>query len=239
VQIALTVLDGSALWRGTREQVLVVVPAKFEQKGEAYEKSKRQKMSESGLRLARLAAAQAVEWDDGENGRVAGGVKGLRIVVLRKAFDPKETREGTPKAKNKRKRETAEEAGSHAHDDDDLPALAGLEREVHTRCSACGEVEKITVFTAHVEGVVVVKFATPVVASNCVVDLHGALLGKDGATDGGRAVYATFWDGSTDFTARVDAVKEAAKEKERIDEFRDWLEYQEDLSEELRLKVVR
>jgi len=51
-----------------------------------------------------------------------------------------------------------------------------------------------------------------------------------------RTMEACFWDGVTDYTVRNE-VKEAKEDEKRQEEFGNWLESQEDLPEELRLKT--
>lgn len=240
VQVAVAVLDGAALvWPPdadpadeTFRYALTVEPAKFEQRGE-YKKAEKPKVSEAARKVARLAAAQAVGWDEGTNGRIAGGAKGLRIVVLKHAFDAEELREGTPKMGN-REPPKKKDAGSEEEEEEaDAAALARVEKDIFERCGAYGSVEKITVFTKHPDGVAVVKFATPNAASDCVRGLHGAPV----SDERDLSIEATFWDGVTDYTMPVDLEKKEEEEKGRLDKFGDWLESQEDLPEELRLRI--
>ena len=151
VQLALTLLD-DAPFRPMVDPTsgkLSVTRAKFEQHGQSYDTNKKPKKSNAKRKVARLAALQAVQWDDtGENGRITGGLKGLCIVVLKNMFDPKDI-------------------------DQNDDALQKLEQGTHELCAGFGTVEKMTVFAKNPEGVMVVKFAQPQAASTAVQELDG------------------------------------------------------------------
>lgn len=88
----------------------------------------------------------------------------------------------------------------------------------------------MTVFSGNPLGVVTIKFRTSFAAQECV-----ALM--DGRFFGGRKIRCYYWDQTTDFTVK-DLDKEERREEERIEEFGDWLEQQDDeLPPELRLRV--
>lgn len=206
VELALQILDEN-IFRD--DATLSVQRAKFEQHGTFDGDSKtggRRMVSEAKRKVARLAALQAVGWDEGENGRIAGGLKGLRIVVLMNMFDPAEFQ----------------------HDDND-EKLQSLEKKVHSECEEIGAVEKITVFSKHPAGVMIVKFTQPNAASDAVTSFNGKV------SNNGRKVEASYWDGVTDYTCR-DVDKEEKETEKRLDEFGDWLEDQ-DLPEEFKLQV--
>ena len=226
VELALQVLDEAPFRDGlvgkTNDKPnnpynVSVQRAKFEQHGEyTQERDKKKRISQAQRKVARLAAKQAVDWDDGEfNGRLTGGLKGLRIIVLKRMFHPHEL------------------AGGGDKDTDAL--LAELEQKVRTSCEEHGNVEKITVFSKNPRGVVVVKFTQPGAASEAVKAWDGQLfsLAKEE-----RKVEAIFWDGVEDFTVR-DEEKEHEEMEKRHDAFGTWLEGQaeDELPEELRLKV--
>lgn len=115
-----------------------------------------------------------------------------------------------------------------AHDAND-EKLIRLEKEVHVECESFGSVEKITVFSKHPAGVLIVKFIQPNAASDAVNELNGKERGN------GRKVQASYWDGVTDYTCR-DAEKEQKETEKRLDAFGDWLENQE-LPDEFKLNV--
>ncbi|KAL7492975.1 hypothetical protein ACHAWT_002122 [Skeletonema menzelii] len=225
VELALQILDDSQFRDGA---ILSVQRAKFEQHGSTFDTGKsggggkggkkRRIISESKRRVARLAAIQAVGWDESENGRIAGGLKGLRIIVLMNMFDPRELEQH------------GEDDENNDNDDDTNDTrLRALEREVHTECEKIGSVEKITIFSKHPAGVVIVKFVKPNDASDAVKSFNGMVRGD------GRKVEASFWDGITDYTI-ADAENEEKEAEKRLDKFGDWLEEQE-LPEEFQLRV--
>jgi RNA recognition motif-containing protein len=202
VELALQILDENLFRDGA---ILKVQRAKFEENADYEKKNGKRVISEAKRKVARLAALQAVGWDEGENGRIAGGLKGLRIIVLTHMFDP-----------------------AQFADDENDEKLSQLEKMVHAECEEVGTVEKITIFSKHPAGVIIVKFSQPNSASDALNKFNGRISGKS-------KVEASYWDGVTDYTVR-DEEKEAKDAERRLDEFGDWLEEQE-LPEELRLRV--
>ena len=205
VELALQILDDNLYRDGA---TLTVQRAKFEQQGSFDQSSNggRRIVSEAKRKVARIAALQAVGWDEGENGRIAGGLKGLRIIVLTSMFDPKDLEKDTNDEK-----------------------LRSIEKSVREECDQLGDVEKITAFSKHPAGVMVVKFSQPNAASAAVEKFKG----RDGCC--GRKIEASYWDGVTDFTAH-NAEQEERETEKRLDQFGDWLENQE-LPEEFKLQV--
>jgi HIV Tat-specific factor 1 len=185
-----------------------VKAAKFEQRGTEFD-PKRSHVSEAKRKVAKLAALQAMDWDEGEfNGRLTGGRKGLRIVVLKGMFDAI----GLGKLQER----------------DEENVLHRLEQDLRNSCEEWGAtIEKMTVFSKNKEGVVVLKFAQPGAASKVVKQMNGL-------TMDGRTVEASFWDGKTDFTV-VDEEAVTKELEHRHEAFGDWLDSQ-DLPEELRLQ---
>lgn len=180
--------------------------AKFQQHGEEYKK--RSKVSDVKRKVVRIAKLQAVGWDEGENGYITGGLKGLRIIVLKQAFDTIALRR----------------AGKS---EEDL-FLKGVERQIKEKCEEFGIVEKITIFSSRNDGVVIVKFTQPTAASAAIEAYHGEI-------EQGRTIEAKFWDGVTDFTQH-NLEKEANETDKRHDDFGNWLDEQE-LPEEFQLQV--
>ena len=84
VDLAMQIFDGS-FFRSDCKDKVSVERAKFEQHGSKF--VDRGKISNSKRKVAKLAALQAIGWDEGENGRITGGRKGLCIVVLKAMFD--------------------------------------------------------------------------------------------------------------------------------------------------------
>jgi hypothetical protein len=108
-----------------------------------------------------------------------------------------------------------------------------LERDILEGCGPFGDIEKVTVFEANPQGIVLVKFATAASAMACQQTMQGRYFA-------GRTVNATFWDGETNYALSVSDAVVASKEKEeekRLEEFGEWLDGQDDLPEELRLRT--
>lgn len=193
VDLAIQLLDESH-YRANLESKISVQRAKFEQHGEY----KAKRISEVKRKVVRLAKLQAVGWDEGEdNGRITGGLKGLRIIVLKYVFNP---------SKN---------------DDNDV-YLHGIESNIRKECEQWGNVEKITMFAKNPDGVVIVKFTQPIAASKAVDTFNGQKTNELP----GKNIEAIFWDGVTDYTVRDEAKEEADTEK-RHEEFGNWLDEQE------------
>ena len=211
VQLALQILDDSIFRDSsatTKDVRINVQPAKFEQHGTKYKQKK--SVSNIKRKVSRLAALQAIGWDDnGENGRITGGLKGLRIIVLKYMFTL-----SILKAGNEDK------------------IIKELEHYIHEQCSQYGTVEKITVFSKNEEGVVLVKFTQPSAASQAIEHYNGKIAPMN---FGGKELEAVYWDGVTDYTVR-DLEKEEEETKERLDEFGSWLDNQE-LPDEFQLQV--
>jgi hypothetical protein len=217
VGLAITLFDDASFrpQGSTTDHRLHVEPAKFRAHDrDPNDRTQEQRVSRASAaqrKVAKLAALQTVDWDEGEiNGRLTGGRKGLRIIVLKHVFDP-----------------------ALLPDDEDT-FFAKLDQDLRARFEVYGAVVKITVFSSHPDGVVVCKFAIPGAASEAVKDLNGKPWQRDGSR--GPKVEASFWDGVTDFT-RLDMVKEEREERDRHDQFGAWLESQDDLPEEFRLKT--
>ena len=118
--------------------------------------------------------------------------QGLCIVVLRHMFHPRDFR-----------------GPGAAEFESDLEADLGEE------LTKLGEVEKITVYSKHPDGVVVVRFADAFAAEKCLGKMSGRLYG-------GRRLVAEYWDGATNFDDEVDASvkeEEEAAEKKRLEDF--------------------
>ncbi|POM74184.1 Splicing factor U2AF-associated protein 2 [Phytophthora palmivora] len=125
---------------------------------------------------------KALSWNEGEVSEPAG----LRIVVIKHMFTPAEI--------------------------EDEKYEKELQEDIQDECSKIGEVSKITLFAKHVDGVVVIKFASSGSAARCVEIMNGRFFA-------GRKLECGFWDG-TDYTHR----ESKNEEKERADRFQEWLE---------------
>jgi len=170
--------------------------AKFEQRGDGvYEKKQ---ISHAKRKVAKLAALQAIGWDEGDNGRITGGIKGLRIIVIKHVF-------------------TLQELSNGNSNEDAI--LQQVEHDVYNTCSEFGTVEKITIFSKHVDGVVIVKFKEPTAASTAVQEYNGKIRK-------GRKLECIFWDGVTDYTVRNEE-QEQEEAIKRQEAFGEWLDNQE------------
>lgn len=68
-----------------------------------------------------------------------------------------------------------------------------LIRSLSARC-IIGEIDKITVFSEHPNGVVIIKFGTSFAAQDCISKMEGRYFG-------GSKIKAMFWDGITNYAA--------------------------------------
>jgi RNA recognition motif-containing protein len=209
VAIALSVLDGSVL-RADGVNVLGVTAASFQQKGDELVEKAAPTMKQR--KVAQLAARQAMSWDDGSNGRLTGGIKGLTILVMKHLF-------------------TLEELTKAADED---VVLQKVQDEIVAACGELGSIEKITMFSKHPDGVAIVKFKEVEATTACIEKMDGLEGWRNGAV-AGKPIACQYWDGATDYTNR-DAKAEEKEEEKRLDEFGDWLDNQE-VPEEFRVRT--
>ena len=205
VGMAVDVLNGGML-RADGTGKLCVTRASFQQKGEKIIEDD-EKMDKETLRkrkMAKLAAAQAVSWDTGENGRIAGGAKGLTIVVIKNAFTKEELEK------------------------DEDAVLRDVEKWIVEAVEKFGTVEKITVFSKSRENCVTVKFKEVDAANTCVEEMNGRANWRGKSL----TIKVHFWDGVTDYT-NVTEEDKAKDEEQRLEDFGNWIENQE-LPEEFR-----
>lgn len=142
------------------------------------------------VRVAELEERIALSWD--EDGDITHGMK---IVILKHMFDPKELE----------RPETLDELRED------------VASELQTKC---GDLDKITVFRKHPEGVMMVKFKNPSAAAACVEQMNGRWFDS-------RRVECHFWDNVTDYRGHEDPEEAAVAAKEeaaRLESFGRWLE---------------
>ncbi|CAM9599906.1 unnamed protein product [Phaeothamnion confervicola] len=159
--------------------------AVFEQKGGAFDPSKRLRLNDARVRVAKAAQQQALSWNDEGDSGVAPRKKGgaLRIVALENMFDPKDF-----------------VAGGDAFGE-------GLESDLRQECEKLGPVEKITLFSRNPLGPAVVKFATAFGAEECVRTMNKRFFG-------GRQLRCRYWDGVTNYIVQEDEKTESARLEE-------------------------
>lgn len=202
VELAVRILD-EGWFRPTAKHEeekfpLTVTPAKFEKKGDAVLQASKPRVAEAKWKVAKLAAKQAIGWDEGDNGRITGGLKGLRIVVLKHLFTL-----------------------SMLQSDDTI--LDQLEKQIRKECSEFGDVEKITVFSKNPQGVILVKFVQPAAATEAVKLYNGRKWGQnkieasywDGITD-----FTAYDDAADDTEQRLEAFGKWLENQELPDEFK-------------------
>lgn len=167
---------------------------------------KRPAPTRAQIKVTKSAVQQALAWNDEDDIGVSKK-QALRIVVLEGMFVPS---------------------------DFDSPTFSDeLEQDVASECGKCGEIDKITVFSKNIRGIVIVKFKTSFAAQECIRTMNGRFFS-------GRRLRSYFWDGVANYAQMSSKQEEEEEKKElaRIDEFGDWLEEeQEELPEEFRLVV--
>ena len=161
------------------------------------------------VKVAQAAMRQALAWNEDDDIGVSNK-KALKIVVLEGMFVPSDF---------------ADESFADE-----------LEKDVVNEISAkCGQIEKITLFSKHEKGIIVVKFTTSFSSQECVNLMNGRFFG-------GRKIKSYFWDGVTNYNISTNYIKgieeEEKAEAARINDFGDWLEEeQEELPEEFQLRT--
>ena len=170
---------------------------------------KRARVSHAQVKVAQSAMRQALSWNEDDDIGVSGK-QALKIVVMEGMFSPE--------------------------DFNDSSFSDELEADIAEGCGRCGDIDKITVFSKNPRGVAIVKFTTSFASQECIKMMDGRFFG-------GRKIRCYFWDGVTNFTSEGSLTlqkmeEEEKEEKERLDEFGDWLEQgQSELPPELRLRV--
>ena len=155
--------------------------------------SKAAAVSVGAPRFKKLKEAQILSWEEGEAEH-----KGLKIVVLKNAFDPAIDFAGTTAATDAFERK--------------------LEHAIAGECERCGELEKLTLYASHPAGVMIARFKRSYDAEKCVT--HAA---TGEWVFNGRRISAMYWDGEENF----ERVRDYSEDAARVDQFGSWLEDQD------------
>eukprot|EP01036_Dinobryon_divergens_P024852 gene24852-33339_t len=142
-------------------------------------------LSQAQVKVARSAMKQALAWNEDDDIGVKKAAA-LKIVVLEGMFSPTDF-ESQPSFEEELQVDIAEE------------------------CEKCGVVEKITLFSQNVRGIVVVKFSTSYAAQECVKLMNGRFFG-------GRKIKSFFWDGVTNYTVTSSSMRRMGGKKRDSDE---------------------
>ena len=166
-------------------------------------------LSQAQVKVAKSAIKQALTWNEDDDIGVSKS-SALRIVVLQGLFRPQDFI-------------------------DNINFSDELEEDIASECSKCGNIEKITVFSTNPKGIVIVKFSTSFAAQECIKLMNGRYFG-------GNRIKCYFWDGVTNYSVVIKSDQqedeEEKQEENRLDEFGDWLEQnQEELPEEFMLRT--
>ena len=117
-----------------------------------------------------------------------------------------------------------------------------IESDLASECEKYGIIEKITLFSSNPRGIVIIKFSTSYAAQECIRVMNGRYFNQ-------KKIKSYYWDGSTNYTINSNSSgsgsgsnnhedEEEKKELERLNEFGDWLEKdQENLPEEFQLRT--
>eukprot|EP00904_Undaria_pinnatifida_P008751 jgi/Undpi1/5005/HiC_scaffold_19.g08357.m1 len=175
---------------------LEVSKAVFEQKGQSFDNSKRLRVNDARVKVARAAAEQALSWAENDDTGAAKG--GLKIVVVENMFRPSDF-------------EMNEKFGEE------------LEADLLAEGEKLGPVEKITVFAKNNKGPVVMKFGTAYAASECIKAFDGRFFGGrklschfwDGVTN-----YTIKDEDDKEEAERLDAFGDWLEEQELPEELR-------------------
>lgn len=172
--------------------------------GSSQATARRPKVSHAQVKVAKAAMNQALSWSEADDIGVSRS-QALKIIVLQGMFRPS--------------------------DFSDPSFSDELEQDVASECSKCGDIEKITVFSQNIKGIVIVKFSKAYAAQECIKLMDGRFFG-------GQKLRCFYWDGSTNYTVTASEETVEKEEEARLDEFGDWLDKdQEDLPEEFQLNT--
>ena len=171
------------------------------------------------LKVMQAAHKQSLTWNDDDDG---GGVHKrdqLTIVVLHHAFDQRYST-------------------SLPSEEERCAYFSSVERRVVALCEPYGAIAKITLFSKHPDGVVIVKFHTNHAAQQLVKNLRRG---------GNGTMTASYWDGTTDYSVEPGLLADHSEEKqseqvndggeESEDEYSRWLEADDDLPEDLKVRT--
>jgi HIV Tat-specific factor 1 len=116
--------------------------------------------------------------------------QGLRIVILKNLFEPIEFFE-------------------------DEGLRQDLELDIVEECeNNFGQIERFHIFEEHPEGIIKIKFKTPIAAEKCIEGLNHRYYN-------GKLIEAFYWDGKTDYNKFQE---DNQSQEKRIEEFGQWLE---------------
>lgn len=77
-----------------------------------------------------------------------------------------------------------------------------------------GSIDKLKIYEEHIQGIIKIKFHSPVSAEKCIQGLNGRFYN-------GRTIEAFYWDGKTNYDKQNDNLD---LQNQRIEEFGKWLE---------------
>mmetsp|Transcript_28224 Transcript_28224/g.47464 ORF Transcript_28224/g.47464 Transcript_28224/m.47464 type:complete len:579 (+) Transcript_28224:54-1790(+) len=169
---------------------------------------RRPALSQAQVKVAKNAMKQALAWNEDDDIGVSRAAA-LRIIVLEGLFQ--------------------------VSDFNDPNFAVELEQDLASECEKCGTIEKITIFSSNPRGISVVKFATSYAAQECINLMNGRFFG-------GTKLKCFFWDGVTNYSVTAHSheqeEEEERQEDNRLEEFGDWLDQeQEELPEEFQLRT--
>jgi HIV Tat-specific factor 1 len=180
VTMAIDMLNDTEIRPGN---LIIVERAQFEQKG-SYKPRDIRKTDNIHRYKMKTDVDRMLGWNEEDD------EKGLKIVVLKNLFDP---------------REFAEDPGLRND----------LEIDIQEECeSNFGMIDRFMIFEEHPEGVVKIKFKTPLAAEKCIENLNHRYYN-------GKLIEASYWDGKTDYNKFHEDSESINK---RVQEFGNWLE---------------
>jgi HIV Tat-specific factor 1 len=180
VTMAIDMLNDTEIRPGN---TILVERAQFEQKG-SYKPRDIHKTDNIQRYKMKTDVDRMLGWNEEDD------EKGLKIVVLKNLFDP---------------REFAEDPGLRND----------LEIDIQEECeSNFGMIDRFMIFEEHPEGVVKIKFKTPLAAEKCIEGLNHRYYN-------GKLIEANYWDSKTDFNKFHEDTESVNK---RVEEFGKWLE---------------
>jgi HIV Tat-specific factor 1 len=170
--------------------IVKVQAAHFEQKGDAFVKKVVNNQEKKRQKVKSFEMEQSLSWEEGPG---TGSKNALRIIAIKHLFN-------------------AQQASTPGF-------FEQLEEDISQECLKLGEIEKLTIFSKSLEGVVAVKFKDPFAATQCVELMHKRFFDE-------RQLECFFWDGVENFAAKPQEDGEEDPSK-REDAFGDWLDNQE------------
>jgi len=197
-------------------------------------------LTKAQINVANSATRQALHWNE-EGDLGVSSSKALKIVVIQGMFHPEDlicpgSAALAAGLRDELEEEDDEQVRRQVAFEDEI--LKELEQDVVEECTLkCGVIDKITIFSKHPKGIIIVRFQTAFAAEACVKLMDGRWYDK-------TQLKCFYWDGTTNYSVTSASLSlgggrvaeiEGVQEERRLEAFGSWLDQQDDLPDEFKL----